>query len=498
MAFSKKRVFHIVGVAVVLVWIILMGNLVRQVHFSDSEKTGSIGSDAYAVTPSEAEWMEIYLKEKKIGYSMTQIMPLDKDFLIQEDILMRLNLLGQPSIMRTFTRAVVDPRFFLKSFKVHISSGIVNFTISGRVEKDEMILKAENDKDSLPQRIKLSGPPIIGSGLSQMFKGKALKEGESFDFLLFDPSTMTQKMMTIQVVGSEKVVLNDRKYEAWRLETRMWGQDLVFWLDEGGNVLREQGMMGLMLVRSNAEKAVQDLDGNEAYDFYSMSSVRVKQSLPDAANLSYLKIKIGGLEHSDFDPNGLQGGRQTFSGNILEIRKEKLPSQAPYSLPYSKDSEEMKAFLEPELTIQSEAPAIRDLAREIAGNSGNPVRVVRKLMEWVYKNLEKKPVISVPSALEVLRTKVGDCNEHAVLLVALLRTSGIPARQCVGLVYVGNRFYYHAWTEAFLGSWFSLDATLNQMPADVTHIKLLHGGLQEQAEIISLINRLTLEIEAYR
>ena len=141
---------------------------------------------------------------------------------------------------------------------------------------------------------------------------------------------------------------------------------------------------------------------------------------------------------------------------------------------------------------------IRDLAKEIAGKNSNPVSVAGKLMEWVYKNVEKKPVISVPDALEVLRTKVGDCNEHAVLLVALLRADGIPARECVGLVYVQNRFYYHAWTEAFLGSWISMDATLNQMPADVSHIKLLHGGLQEQAEIISVINKISLEIEEYQ
>ena len=494
--FSKRRVFHLLGGGVVLLWIILMGNLVRQVHFHDSG-AGGMASNAYAVTETEVEWMEIYLKEKKIGYSMTQIVPLEKDYLIQEDIVMRLNLLGQPSVMRTFTRAVVDPHFILKNFKVRISSGIVNFTISGKVDNGDIIIEAENNGESKPQRIRLSGPPVIGSGLSHIFKGKTLKEGETFDFFLFDPSTMTQKKMTIRVSGKEKVFLNDRKYDAWRLETSMWGQDLVFWVDEGGNVLKEQGMMGLTLVRSNAERAARDLDGNESYDFYSMSSVPVKKILRDVGNLSFLKIKVGGLKDSGFDPAGLDGERQKFSGGLLEIRKEKLPRKPPYTLPFSDDSGKMKLFLQPEWTIQSEDPMIRDLAKEIAGNNGNPVSVARKLMEWVYKNVEKKPVISVPSALEVLRTKVGDCNEHAVLLVALLRAAGIPARQCVGLVYVQNRFYYHAWTEAFLGSWISMDATLNQMPADVSHIKLLHGGLREQAEIISLINKLSLEIEEY-
>ena len=150
----------------VLLWIILIGNLIRQVHFHGSGVAGGVASNAYAVTETEAEWMEIYLKDKKIGYSMTRIMPLDKDYLIQEDIVMRLNLLGQPSVMRTFTRAVVDAHFILKNFKVRISSGIVNFTVSGKVEKDNIIIETGNNGESRPQKIKLSGPPVIGSGLS--------------------------------------------------------------------------------------------------------------------------------------------------------------------------------------------------------------------------------------------------------------------------------------------------------------------------------------------
>ena len=494
---SRRRAFHILGGAVVFLWVIMIGNLIKQVHFNDSEQAAGVVPNAYAVTETEREWMEITLKGKKIGYSMTQIVPLDPDYLIQEDIVMRLNLLGQPSVMRTFTSAVVGPRFILKNFKVRITSGIVNFSISGKVENGNIIIETGNKGESAPQIIKLSGPPVIGAGLSQIFKGKPLKEGETFDFSLFDPSTMTQKQMTVNVAGREKLFLNDRKYDSWRLESRMWGHDLKFWLDENGNVLKEQGIMGLTLVRSNAEKATSNLEGEDAYDFYNMSSVHVKQKLHNVQRLSFLIIRVGGLKDSEFDRNGLDGGRQKFEGELLEIRKEKLPVEPPYALPFPDKAGEMKLFLQPEFTIQSENKEIRDLAREIAGKSNNPVVAAKKLMEWVYENIEKKPVISVPSALEVLKTRVGDCNEHAVLLVALLRAVGIPARQSVGLAYVNNRFYYHAWTEAFLGAWISMDATLNQMPADVTHIKLLHGGLQEQAKIISLIDKLTLEIEEY-
>ena len=64
--------------------------------------------------------------------------------------------------------------------------------------------------------------------------------------------------------------------------------------------------------------------------------------------------------------------------------------------------------------------------------------------------LEKKPTVSIPSAREVLRTKVGDCNEHTALFVAMARAAGIPARINVGLVFVRGAFYYHAWPEVYI------------------------------------------------
>jgi len=70
--------------------------------------------------------------------------------------------------------------------------------------------------------------------------------------------------------------------------------------------------------------------------------------------------------------------------------------------------------------------------------------------------------------------------------------------------------FYHAWTEAYLGEksadspvdagtgWISMDATLNQMPVDATHIKLVQGGLESQIDIIGLIGKLRLEVLDYR
>jgi len=69
-------------------------------------------------------------------------------------------------------------------------------------------------------------------------------------------------------------------------------------------------------------------------------------------------------------------------------------------------------------------------------------------------------------AANILKNKTGDCTEHTVLAVALLRSIGIPARAVVGMVLAGeysgirNIFVFHMWAEAWhRGQWHLVDAT---------------------------------------
>ncbi|MFH1242094.1 MAG: transglutaminase-like domain-containing protein, partial [Pseudomonadota bacterium] len=232
-------------------------------------------------------------------------------------------------------------------------------------------------------------------------------------------------------------------------------------------------------------------------DFYELASIDVNKDLHDPDRLKYLKLEIVGFDKGVSDWASLNEGRQRFRDGMIEIAREEMPTRVNYSLPYPGQSEELKAFLKPEFNIECDDNVIKAKVREISGDLKDPLEAARRLLEWVYRNVQKRPVVTVPSALEVLRSRVGDCNEHAVLLAALLRASGIPARVCVGLVCARGRFFYHAWNEAYLGSWVSMDATLNQMPVDASHIKLLHGGLDKQVEIIGLIGKLRLKVISY-
>jgi transglutaminase-like putative cysteine protease len=160
-------------------------------------------------------------------------------------------------------------------------------------------------------------------------------------------------------------------------------------------------------------------------------------------------------------------------------------------------AEDLSAFLKSTPFIQSDHPKIRQKLAEII-TLGDPDGVkAEKLVAWVHDNLEKRPVLSVPNALETLENRVGDCNEHAVLLAAFARAAGIPAEIEAGVVYLRGRFFYHAWNVLYLrdrGGWVTADAVLGQMPADVTHIRFVRGGADRQLDLVGLIGRLKLDI----
>ncbi|MBU4055439.1 MAG: transglutaminase-like domain-containing protein, partial [Proteobacteria bacterium] len=151
-------------------------------------------------------------------------------------------------------------------------------------------------------------------------------------------------------------------------------------------------------------------------------------------------------------------------------------------------------FLLPSPDIQSTDPGIKHLVSGLISNAASDLEKAKILVTWVYENIEKTPVISIPDALSTLKTRKGDCNEHAALLAAMARAAGIPARMETGLVYMKGRFYYHAWNVLYLGDWITADAALGQFPADATHIRLIRGDLASQFDLVQAMGKIQLEV----
>ncbi len=125
-------------------------------------------------------------------------------------------------------------------------------------------------------------------------------------------------------------------------------------------------------------------------------------------------------------------------------------------------------------------------------------RVLREVISFVNRHISDKNYRHGNlSASETLAARAGDCTEHAVLAVALLRALGIPARNLYGLVLSDDgRFFFHQWIEAHTGAaWTTADPTFNSVPADAARIVLSRGNdaSLEQRENLAFATLRTLQ-----
>jgi hypothetical protein len=317
-----------------------------------------------------------------------------------------------------------------------------------------------------------------------------LEPGKEHFFTIFDPATLADQITSVVIEAREHILVGNQKVPAIRLRQRFKGISVVSWIDGNGRTLKEESPGGFALRQEAPAQAKSFADSRAVpLDLVARASIAVGESILQPQNRSKLRLRLSGLNVVDF---ALHGERQKFSEDVLRIEREQVSLSDTYKIPLK--DRRFGSFLNPTAFLQSDHPLIRDRAVEILGAETDAHRAVVRLKNWVYNEIEKQPTISIPNALQVLQTKKGDCNEHTVLFNALARAAGIPAKTVVGLVYLRGAFYYHAWSEVWLGKWISLDSVLDQFPADVTHVKFIEGEIDRQLDVLKLIGNLRIEV----
>jgi transglutaminase-like putative cysteine protease len=343
----------------------------------------------------------------------------------------------------------------------------------------------------------LAATPVLSQNFSRLLAGGRLTAGSRQQWTIFDPATLRNQPVTVEI-GNREIVRNagERPMPAFRVEMEYQGLRTTSWITDTGDVVREESPLGLMTVRESVDRAQSlGVPGRVQTDLLQAAAVvpAMRQRIDEPRDVRRLRLELDGADLTNAD---LQGAGQTVRGSTIELTDAQTLQPGPADV----DAQE---YLKPEPLIESDAPEIRaEAEKAIAGAVGARARA-EKLTRYVNALLDKKPTVSLPSALEVLRTKVGDCNEHTALYVAMARSIGIPARIAVGLTYVrgiSGAFYYHAWPEVYIdegsgrGLWLPVDPTLNEFPADATHVRLARGGLDKQAAILPLIGRLKMRV----
>ena len=151
-----------------------------------------------------------------------------------------------------------------------------------------------------------------------------------------------------------------------------------------------------------------------------------------------------------------------------------------------------KEYTESNQFIDSGNTSVRATAAKVVGEETDAWRKAQKLERWVCDNMKVSTAVGFPSAGQICRDLEGDCRQHAVLLTALCRAAGVPARTAVGLIYVREEgrspmFGFHMWTEVWVNGWLGLDAILGQGGMGATHLKMGDHSWSKTATLAPLL-----------
>jgi hypothetical protein len=491
MTIHKSKAFWIAGsiftLAFAVLFIIRLGILQR---FLSQPRTLSIES-INAVSERDT-WMNIFQNERKIGFSHTRFYEDTTGYGLTEAVYMRINTMGMIQDINLNTKSHLNTDFTLQELDFEISSGRFHFVVRGTVVGNTLHVTTESAGSSRSLDIPIKDKPYLFSGIMDAIAATDLKPGEKYVFNIFDPGTMGQADVIAEVIGEELVDIRGFNQPATKISLNFKGVTQLAWIGKEGDILKEKGVLGISLLKTDRKDALAGFAIESSQDLTKIASVASNTKLENVEALDVLKVKIQGISSQNIK---LQGGRQTFKKPVLTVRKERLSNLAVALEPENLAPLE-KIFLKPGPFIQSDHQKIRALAQEILKDEANapPLTRAKKLLDWVHTHIEKRPVLSLPDALSTLENRVGDCNEHAVLLAALARAAGIPTRIEAGLVYLKGRFYYHAWNLMYLGQWITADSLFGQLPADVSHLRFTTGSPKQQLDLMSVIGKVKLTI----
>ncbi|NCO83514.1 MAG: hypothetical protein COZ31_06720 [Nitrospirae bacterium CG_4_10_14_3_um_filter_44_29] len=485
---TPKRFFY---AAIVILWVAATALLLFRHYGSNQSASFAANKNIFSEELYKGQWMGLYYKGEKTGYSHRKVEKVGDGYKISEQMKMRLNVMNVQKEIETFAAAYLGPDMKLKAFDFMLNSDVA-MNIKGRVEGRNLKVSMETAGTKAEQVIALKDEPSLNLSLIPNILKEGIKTGKKLSTIIFDPMTMTQERILVEVEGKERIMSMNVMREAFRLRGSFKGIKFSVWLTEKGEVLREESPLGFVLIKETEADAIQI--GNPSVDLIAQVAVPFNLKLPP--DTKYLRVKLSGINLKVLE---LDGGRQNLKGNVLEIKKEEITSNPP-TPPFTKKGKGglLEEYLKDTMFIQSKGPEIVSMAKEIVKDEKDALKKARLLYDWVYRNIKKTPAITIPMATEVLKSKRGDCNEHTTLYTALARAAGIPTRIALGLTYKDGYFYYHAWPEIFIGQWIAIDPTLGQFPADAAHIRITTGDIDKQMQILSVIGKIKIEGLEYR
>lgn len=451
-------------------------------------------SDAVTVRrPIGGEWFGLYLMDKKVGWMFSDFtfVPNSKDKVqsIQE-LYFKVEVSSKVSERQQREVRVYEakPHGRLLSMKLEQKGDGGAQTLD--VTATPAGLTVVRKRPGMATEVKTAPPSKETVEDADQARVAIFRNKDVAGFLTDAEDLATYKLDTKLLKPVERVINGVKvKLRATTTISEKEKVPVTLYLGESGEVV-EVDFGGQMRAVAESEAMAKRQDKVE---LFGLTRVVLPQTPPPAAQQvgGALTLIMNGLPeqfwHSSYRQKFKSLGDDKVEVTLMSVAP-KLEKKLVRPLWDPNGGKNLKSTL----VVEANDPKIRATAKKILGGEKDAYTSARKIVAWVGANMEKDYGASADRATDVLRQMKGDCTEHSLLAVALLRAAGIPAKRVDGLVYLKNEdgvpaLYWHEWVEAWVGEWTQLDPTFGQDVADATHFAV---GEEGNAEIIPLIGRM--------
>ena len=281
----------------------------------------------------------------------------------------RFSLLGANTAAILKTTARVDRAFQLQSFNFSIDPGTGPMSIKGRLDGLKLSLDIASASGTRSETRELAESPALMLSVGRRLASEGLTAGATKEWMVFDPATMKNAPVKIEV-GAREVVNtgNRRPIPAFKVRMAFSGLTTTSWVTDTGEIVREESPMGLITVLETQEQATALAVNNRMQeDMLTASSIvpvmAPKQRIVEPRDVVRLRLRLTG---ADLTGDDIQGDGQTVRGDIVELTdpRQFTAAAAPADL---------QRYRQAEPFIESDAPEIRAEAERMV-NGATDVR----------------------------------------------------------------------------------------------------------------------------
>ncbi len=443
----------------------------------------------------QERWYVVLIAETPVGAAHETIATADGRTVTVQRMDITLNRLGTSVTMGTVIETREDGRGRLLGVDQELKVSSQATHLAAVIEPGRVRILDRAGDGEFSREIEYQGELLGPSGVLELVRERLRDVGDRVSYQTFRAELASVASVTLEVVGHEPLTRDGEEVPTRKLEETLSGTALktTVWVDDEGRQLRSAvtGPFGVMEVVGTDEATARlalaggELPGDSYAATLAPTQVRVRE--PRAAARVVLELRhrnpdLGWPEMTSGHQRILESSPERL---VLEVRRPEPSGSTVYPV---EPTEPIRQYLEPNAYLQSDDPEMRELARSIAGASGDTLEAGLKLERWVAENMSFDMGVVMAPSNEVLDNRRGTCTEYAVLLTTLARSLEIPARLVMGFVYAGGIYGGHAWTEILIGDeWVALDGALvSEGPADAARFAFQWTSLAEGIGALNL------------